>query len=146
MQGYRVIRLVLPTLWSPSSTIFVRLGGEEEKSAVTGVEGWSMVGRRRMSGEGQSNPNQLSNQNDDPRVRPAAAVACFLPFTSILLHNPQAASCLNCPHLECNFMLAISGLLALALKMRKLFTVRNSVPQHSKKFSFSTKFNGFIFA
>jgi hypothetical protein len=37
------MRLVLPTLWSPSSTIFVRLGGEEEKSAVTGVEGWSMV-------------------------------------------------------------------------------------------------------
>jgi hypothetical protein len=31
-----VIRLVLPTLWSPSSTIFVRFGGAEEKSGATG--------------------------------------------------------------------------------------------------------------
>jgi len=37
------MRLVLPTLWSPSNTIFVRFGGEEEKSAVTGVVGASMV-------------------------------------------------------------------------------------------------------
>lgn len=35
----RVIRLVLPTLWSPSSTILVLFGGEDEKSAVTGVAG-----------------------------------------------------------------------------------------------------------
>lgn len=33
-----MIRLVLPTLWSPRRTILVRLGGEEEKSAETGVE------------------------------------------------------------------------------------------------------------
>lgn len=40
--GYRVMRLVFPTLWSPSKTIFVRFGGEEEKSAETGVAGVSM--------------------------------------------------------------------------------------------------------
>lgn len=33
---YRVIRLVLPTLWSPNSTILVRLGGEEGNSEVVG--------------------------------------------------------------------------------------------------------------
>jgi hypothetical protein len=32
-----VMRLVFPTLWSPSKTIFVRFGGADEKSAVTGV-------------------------------------------------------------------------------------------------------------
>lgn len=41
--AHLVMRLVLPTLWSPSSTIFVRFGGEEEKSAVTGVEGVSDI-------------------------------------------------------------------------------------------------------
>jgi hypothetical protein len=30
----RVIRLVLPTLWSPRSTIFVLFGGADEKSAA----------------------------------------------------------------------------------------------------------------
>jgi hypothetical protein len=38
------MRLVFPTLWSPSNTIFVRFGGEEEKSAETGVDGVSMGG------------------------------------------------------------------------------------------------------
>lgn len=33
------MRLVFPTLWSPSKTILVRLGGDEEKSA--GVDGES---------------------------------------------------------------------------------------------------------
>jgi hypothetical protein len=32
------MRLVFPTLWSPRSTIFVRLGGAEEKSVDAGVE------------------------------------------------------------------------------------------------------------
>jgi hypothetical protein len=32
-----VISEVLPTDWSPRRTIFVRLRGEEEKSAVAGV-------------------------------------------------------------------------------------------------------------
>ena len=36
MHAYLVIKLVFPTLWSPRSTIFVRFGGEEEKSAVAG--------------------------------------------------------------------------------------------------------------
>lgn len=36
------MRLVFPTLWSPSNTIFVRFGGEDEKSAETGVAGVSM--------------------------------------------------------------------------------------------------------
>ncbi len=40
---YRVIKLVFPTLWSPSNTILVRLGGVEEKSAVGGVEGESIA-------------------------------------------------------------------------------------------------------
>lgn len=40
---YRVIKLVFPTLWSPRSTILVRLGGEEEKSADTGVEAESAM-------------------------------------------------------------------------------------------------------
>jgi len=40
--SYLVMRLVFPTLWSPSKTIFVRFGGEEEKSAETGVDGVSM--------------------------------------------------------------------------------------------------------
>jgi hypothetical protein len=31
------MRLVLPTLWSPSKTILVRFGGADEKSADTGV-------------------------------------------------------------------------------------------------------------
>jgi hypothetical protein len=44
VEAYRVMRLVLPTLWSPSNTIFVRFGGEEEKSAETGVDGVSMGG------------------------------------------------------------------------------------------------------
>lgn len=39
-----VIKLVFPTLWSPSKTIFVRLGGAEEKSAA--VDGESMVAGR----------------------------------------------------------------------------------------------------
>ena len=30
------MRLVFPTLWSPSSTILVRFGGDDEKSAETG--------------------------------------------------------------------------------------------------------------
>lgn len=34
------MRLVFPTLWSPSKTILVRLGGDEEKSAA-GVDGES---------------------------------------------------------------------------------------------------------
>lgn len=38
-----VMRLVLPTLWSPSRTIFVRFGGAEEKSAAVGVAGFDMV-------------------------------------------------------------------------------------------------------
>jgi hypothetical protein len=38
-----VIRLVLPTLWSPRSTIFVRFGGADEKSAATGVFGLDML-------------------------------------------------------------------------------------------------------
>ena len=36
---HRVIRLVLPTDWSPNSTIFVRLSGDDEKSAEAGVPG-----------------------------------------------------------------------------------------------------------
>ena len=35
-QAYRVIKDVLPTLWSPSRTILLRLRGGDEKSAVTG--------------------------------------------------------------------------------------------------------------
>jgi hypothetical protein len=38
MKPYRVMRLVFPTLWSPRSTIFVRLGGAEEKSVEAGVD------------------------------------------------------------------------------------------------------------
>jgi hypothetical protein len=42
--SHLVIRLVFPTLWSPSKTILVRFGGADEKSAATGVVGWvSMV-------------------------------------------------------------------------------------------------------
>jgi hypothetical protein len=37
------MRLVLPTLWSPSKTILVRFGGAEEKSAVTGVDDWESI-------------------------------------------------------------------------------------------------------
>ena len=37
-----MMRLVFPTLWSPSKTIFVRFGGDDEKSAETGVDGVSM--------------------------------------------------------------------------------------------------------
>jgi hypothetical protein len=37
------MRLVFPTLWSPRSTIFVRFGGAEEKSAVAGVVGFDIV-------------------------------------------------------------------------------------------------------
>jgi hypothetical protein len=36
-EAHRVMRDVFPTGWSPSKTIFVRLRGDEEKSAVTGV-------------------------------------------------------------------------------------------------------------
>lgn len=39
------MRLVLPTLWSPSKTIFVRFGGAEEKSAAVGVAGVDMAAR-----------------------------------------------------------------------------------------------------
>lgn len=39
-----VIRLVFPTLWSPSNTILVRFGGVEEKSAVVGVDKASITG------------------------------------------------------------------------------------------------------
>ena len=35
-RAYLVIRLVLPTLWSPRRTILLRFSGGEEKSAVTG--------------------------------------------------------------------------------------------------------------
>lgn len=42
-EAYLVMRLVLPTLWSPKRTIFVRLGGDEEKSAETGVPGVSIA-------------------------------------------------------------------------------------------------------
>lgn len=38
-----VIKLVLPTLWSPKRTIFVRFGGAEEKSEATGVAGWESM-------------------------------------------------------------------------------------------------------
>jgi hypothetical protein len=38
------MRLVLPTLWSPSKTIFVRFGGVDEKSAVAGVDKASIAG------------------------------------------------------------------------------------------------------
>lgn len=38
-----VIRLVFPTLWSPSNTILVRFGGVEEKSAVAGVDSVSIT-------------------------------------------------------------------------------------------------------
>lgn len=41
--SHLVIRLVFPTLWSPSKTILVRFGGADEKSAVTGVVGDSMA-------------------------------------------------------------------------------------------------------
>lgn len=41
--SHLVIKLVLPTLWSPSNTILVRFGGAEEKSAVTGVVGWESI-------------------------------------------------------------------------------------------------------
>jgi len=37
------MRLVLPTLWSPSKTILVRFGGAEEKSAETGVVVWESI-------------------------------------------------------------------------------------------------------
>lgn len=37
-----MMRLVFPTLWSPSKTIFVRFGGDEEKSADAGVDGVSI--------------------------------------------------------------------------------------------------------
>ena len=36
---HRVIRLVFPTDWSPSNTIFVRFSGDDEKSAEAGVPG-----------------------------------------------------------------------------------------------------------
>ena len=39
-----VIRLVFPTLWSPSNTILVRFGGVEEKSAAVGVDKASIAG------------------------------------------------------------------------------------------------------
>jgi len=43
--SHLVIRLVLPTLWSPRRTILVRLGGEDEKSADTGCEAESDMTR-----------------------------------------------------------------------------------------------------
>jgi hypothetical protein len=43
LTAYLVMRLVLPTLWSPRSTILVRLGGAEEKSAAAGVEGFDII-------------------------------------------------------------------------------------------------------
>lgn len=44
LSPYLVMRLVLPTDWSPSKTIFVRFGGAEEKSAVTGEVACSAIG------------------------------------------------------------------------------------------------------
>ena len=35
--AHLVIKLVFPTLWSPSRTILLRFSGGDEKSAVTGV-------------------------------------------------------------------------------------------------------------
>lgn len=43
LEAYRVISDVFPTDWSPSRTIFVRLSGEDEKSAVVGVAVLDMV-------------------------------------------------------------------------------------------------------
>lgn len=43
------MRLVFPTDWSPSNTIFVRFGGADEKSAVTGEEAESDIGTRRSA-------------------------------------------------------------------------------------------------
>ena len=38
-----VIKLVFPTLWSPSNTILLRFNGGDEKSAVTGVDATLIV-------------------------------------------------------------------------------------------------------
>lgn len=57
-----VIRLVFPTLWSPSNTILVRFGGVEEKSAVAGVDNASIVSvRLRVVVESSSLPLFGSN-------------------------------------------------------------------------------------
>lgn len=50
------MRLVFPTLWSPSRTILLRFSGGEEKSAVTGDVA-DMLLRRETCFEIQENPD-----------------------------------------------------------------------------------------
>ena len=44
--SYRVMSEVLPTDWSPRSTILVRFKGEDEKSAVVGVPELAIILQR----------------------------------------------------------------------------------------------------
>ena len=68
----RVIKLVLPTDWSPSKTIFVRFGGAEEKSAptgVVGVESMVVIRKSEMSNGDKGRPRPSS----DPSSTTASA-------------------------------------------------------------------------